>query len=458
MTLRVAIIGSGPAAFYAAEHLLKQTAPEFSVDMIERLPTPYGLVRGGVAPDHQKIKSVIAIYEKIAAHSRFRFYGNLQFGSDVMRADLERHFHAILYCCGSSADRSLGIPGENLRGSHSATEFVAWYNGHPDFRSRIFDLTAERVAVVGVGNVAIDVARILCRSPAELAETDMADHAIAALAQSRVRDVSILGRRGPVQAAFTTVEVKELGEMTEAEPVVKPEEVAIDPISAEELATARAATKAKVDIVDGFAKRASAGKARRIHLRFFVAPQEILGDASGRVRAIRLAKTRLAKNAAGAVVAEPTGETEELPCQLVFRSVGYRGVALPDVPFDAKTGLIPNVKGRVLDAPGGAPLAGHYASGWIKRGPSGVIGNNKADSVETVNGLIEDANAGRLPAPASPDPDAFAALVAERQPAAITFAEWQKLDRHEIERGTPHGRPRVKCVSVEEMLAAIGKG
>lgn len=457
MTLRVAIIGSGPAAFYAAEHLLKQTAPEFSVDMIERLPTPYGLVRGGVAPDHQKIKSVIAIYEKIAANPRFRFFGNLEFGSAVTRADLERHFHAILYCCGAPSDRSLGIPGENFAGSHSATEFVAWYNGHPDFRGRTFDLNAERVAVVGVGNVAIDVARILCLSPQELAETDMADHAIEALSKSRVRDVSILGRRGPVQAAFTTVEVKELGEMSEAEPVVKPEEVAIDPISAEELATARAATKAKVDIVDGFSKRASEGKPRRIHLRFFVAPQEILGDEQGRVRGIRLAKTRLVKNSAGAVVAEPTGETEDLACELVFRSVGYRGAALPDVPFVEKTGLIPNVKGRVLREPGGAPLAGHYASGWIKRGPSGVIGNNKADSVETVNALIEDANTGGLPVPASPDPDAFAALIAERQLAAVTFSEWQTLDRHEVERGKPHGRPRVKCVSVDEMLAAIGK-
>lgn len=245
--------------------------------------------------------------------------------------------------------------------------------------------------------------------------------------------------------------------MTEAEPVVKPEEVAIDPISAEELAAARAATRAKVDIVDGFSKRASAGKPRRIHLRFFVAPQEILGDEQGRVRAIRLAKTRLVKNAAGAVVAEPTGETEELPCELVFRSVGYRGVALPDVPFDPKTGLIPNTKGRVLLTVGGATLPGHYASGWIKRGPSGVIGNNKADSVETVNALLEDANASALPAPPSPDPDAFATLVAGRQPAAVTFADWQRLDRHEVERGQPHGRPRVKCVSVDEMLVAIGK-
>ncbi len=458
MTLRVAVVGSGPAAFYAAEHLLKQTAPEFSVDMIERLPTPYGLVRGGVAPDHQKIKSVIAIYEKIAAHRNFRFFGNVEFGHDVTRADLARHFHAALFATGAQTDRSLGIPGEDLRGSHSATEFVAWYNGHPDFRDRTFDLSAERVAVVGVGNVAIDVARMLCLPAGELRTTDAADHAIAALSASRVRDVYLLGRRGPVQAAFTTVEVRELGEMSEAEPVVRADEVAIDPLSAAELEAARAATRAKVEIVQEFARRPSAGKPRRIHLRFFVAPLEILGDAGGRVRAIRLARTRLAKNAVGAIVAEPAGETEELPVGLVFRSVGYRGVRLPDMPFDERTGLIPNAKGRVLDAPGGTPVPGLYASGWIKRGPSGVIGNNKACSVETVNALLEDAAAGRLPAPPSPEPEALAVLIAQRQPRAVSFDDWRRLDAHEVGRGAPQGRPRVKCVSVEEMLAAIGKG
>jgi ferredoxin--NADP+ reductase len=457
MSTRVAIIGSGPAAFYAAEALLKQAAPGYSVDMIERLPTPYGLVRGGVAPDHQKIKSVIAMYEKIAAHPNFRFFGNVEFGRDVTRADLERHFHAVLYACGAQSDRRLGVPGEDLEGSHSATEFVAWYNGHPDFRDRRFDLSAERVAVVGVGNVAIDVARILSLTEAELRETDMADHAIEALGRSRVRDVSVLGRRGPVQAAFTTVEVRELGEMSEAEPVVKPEEVALDPLSEEELAAARSATKAKVEIVQEFSRRASAGKPRRIHLRFFVAPLEVLGDANGCVRGLKLARTRLARNAAGTVVAEPTGEVEELACGLVFRSVGYRGVGLPEVPFDEKSGLIPNVKGRVLAAAGGAPLPGHYASGWIKRGPSGVIGNNKADSVETVNALLEDAAAGALPEPASPDPAAFEALVASRQPAAVSFGDWRRLDAHEVGRGAAQGRPRIKCVSVEEMLAAIGK-
>src|SRR5262245_50472611 len=275
--LRVIIVGSGPAAFYAAEHLLKQQEP-VHVDMIDRLPTPYGLVRGGVAPDHQKIKSVIAIYEKIAAHPGFRFFGNVEFGRHVTRADLERHVHAVVYACGAQTDKRLGIPGEDLAGSRSATEFVAWYNGHPDFRARSFDLSVEHWAVIGVGNVAVDVARILCLTPEELRETDMAEYAIEALSRSRVKEVSILGRRGPVQAAFTTVEVKELGELPGADVIVHPEEVAIDEASAEELAGARAATKAKVEIVQEYSRRTPGGKPRRLAIRFCVAPLELTGD------------------------------------------------------------------------------------------------------------------------------------------------------------------------------------
>jgi ferredoxin--NADP+ reductase len=451
--LRVAIIGSGPAAFYAAEHLLKQPGRTVHVDMFDRLPTPYGLVRGGVAPDHQKIKSVIAIYEKIAALPGFRFYGNLEFGRDLTRADLERHVHAVLYACGAQTDKRLGIPGEDLAGSHSATEFVAWYNGHPDFRDRSFYLTAERVAVVGVGNVAVDVARILCLTPEELRETDMADYAIEALSRSRVKEVSILGRRGPVQAAFTTVEVKELGELPGADVIVHPQEAAIDEASAEELAAARAATRAKVEIVQEFSRRTPSGKPRRLAIRFLVAPLELTGD--GRVSGLRLAKNRLVKDANGAITTQATGEVEEMAAGLVFRSVGYRGVALRDVPFDPRTGLIPNLKGRVLDAPGGSPLAGHYATGWIKRGPTGVIGNNKADSVETVNLLLEDVAAGALPTPASPDPAALDALIRERQPAFVSFADWKRLDALEVERGKPLGRPRVKFTSIDEMLGAL---
>ena len=452
--LRVVIVGSGPAAFYAAEHLLKQQSP-VAVDMIDRLPTPYGLVRGGVAPDHQKIKSVIAIYEKIAANPSFRFFGNVEFGRHLLRADLERHAHSVLYATGAQTDKRLGIPGEDLSGSHSATEFVAWYNGHPDYRTRTFDLSTEHVAVIGVGNVAVDVARILCLTPEELRETDMADYAIAALSESQVRNISILGRRGPVQAAFTTVEVKELGELTGADVVVRPEEVVIDELSTAELAAARAATKAKVEIVQEFSRRVATGKPRRLHIRFLVSPVEILGDGNGRVARVKLAKNRLVRSDAGAVVTQPTGETEVTPAGLVFRSVGYRGVPLRDVPFDERAGLIPNAKGRVLDPATGAPLPGHYVTGWIKRGPTGVIGNNKADSVETVNALLEDAAAGLLPSPAQPDPSRLEALVRERQPAFVSFADWRRLDQIEVERGRPLGRPRVKFTSVDEMLGAL---
>jgi ferredoxin--NADP+ reductase len=450
--VRVAIVGSGPAAFYAAEHLLKR--PGVQVDMLERLPTPYGLVRGGVAPDHPKIKSVIAIYEKIAAHPRFRFFGNVEFGRHVSRADLERCFHAVLYATGAQTDRALGIPGEDLQGSHSATEFVAWYNGHPDFQDRTFDLTAERVAVIGVGNVAIDVARILCLTPEELRATDMTDEAIAALSASRVKEVQIIGRRGPVQAAFTTVEVRELGELPGADVIVRADEVEVDPLSAAELEAARAATRAKVEILQGFARLTPQGKPRRLCIRFLLSPLEILGEG-GRVTGLRLARNRLVAGKDGALRAVPTGETETIEVGLVFRSVGYRGVPLPGLPFEERTGLLPNVKGRVLDPATGAPLTGHYASGWIKRGPSGVIGNNKADSVETVNALIEDARSGALVAPERPLPADFETLVRERQGACVTFGDWQRLDRLEVERGQPQGRPRVKFTAVDEMLDAI---
>ena len=450
--MRVAIIGSGPAAFYAAEALLKQ--PDVQVDMIERLPTPYGLVRGGVAPDHQKIKSVIATYEKIAAHPGFRYFGNVEYGRHVTRADLESHFHAVLYATGAQTDRRLGIPGEDLRGSHSATEFVAWYNGHPDFRDRTFDLSCERAAIIGMGNVAVDVARILCLAPEELRKTDMADDAIAALSESRVREVYMLGRRGVVQAAFTTVEVKELGELEAADVIVDADECALDAASAEELAGGRATLKAKVDIVQGFAQKALAGKPRRLHIRFCVSPVEILGDEAGRVRALRVARNRLVKDESG-IRAEPTGEVLELEVGLVFRSVGYKGVPLPELPFDERRGTLPHEKGRVMDPAARAPLTGHYVTGWIKRGPSGVIGNNRADSVETVNALIEDAARGALLTPAHPEAASFEALVRERQPQLVTFVDWREIDRQEVERGAPQGRPRVKFTTVEGMLGAL---
>jgi ferredoxin--NADP+ reductase len=451
--VRIAIVGSGPAAFYAAEHLLKR--PGVEVDMIERLPTPYGLVRGGVAPDHPKIKSVIAIYEKIAAHPGFRFFGNVEYGRDLTRADLERHFHALLYATGAQTDRSLGIPGEELKGSHSATEFVGWYNGHPDFQDRVFDLDAESVAIIGMGNVAVDVARILCLTPEEMRETDMADPAIEALSRSRVRDVYLIGRRGVVQAAFTTNEVRELGEMKGADVIVRPEEAQVDEASAEEFAAGRASLKSKVEIVQGFAGRTPEGKPKRLHIRFCLSPLAVLDDGQGKVAGLRLAQNRLVRGASGAVSAQPTGEEETLPIQLLFRSVGYRGVPLAELPFDAKACVIPHLKGRVCQAGTEQRVRGHYVTGWIKRGPSGVIGNNKADSVETANMLLEDLDQGGLLQPAEPDREAFAAMLRGRQSRLVTFPDWQRLDRLEVERGRSQGRPRVKFLTVEEMLAEL---
>jgi ferredoxin--NADP+ reductase len=447
--LRIGIVGAGPAGFFLAEKLLGQTTVPVAVDLFERLPTPYGLVRFGVAPDHEKIKAVTRSFDKVAARPTFRFFGNVDVGRHVSLDELRRHYHAVAFTTGAQSDRRMGIPGEDLIGSHPATEFVAWYNGHPDYCDARFDLTAERVAVVGVGNVAVDVARILARTPEELAATDIADHALEALRASRVREVHLLGRRGPVQAAFTTPEVKELGELIGADAVCLPAEVELDPASRALLERENdASTRRKIEVLADFARRPPAGKPRRLVIRFLVSPVELIGDERGRVRAIRLARNRLVERN-GAVVAEPTGEEEVIPVELVFRSVGYRGVEIPGLPFDPKTGTVPNVSGRV------AP--GLYVAGWIKRGPSGVIGTNKPDAAETADAMLADAAAGALPAPAG-RPEELDRLLAERQPDLVTWLHWQKLGLHEVARGRPAGRPRAKLVRVEDMLAAIRDG
>jgi ferredoxin--NADP+ reductase len=454
----VAVIGAGPAGFYTAEHLLRQTGLVIDVDMLDRLPTPYGLVRYGVAPDHQKIKSVTAAFDKTASHPRFRFFGNVDLGQDVSLADLRAHYHQIVFTTGAQTDRRMGIPGEDLAGSHPATEFVAWYNGHPDYRDHRFELDAERVAVVGVGNVAVDVARILCRSTEELARTDIAEYALEALSGSRVREVYLLGRRGPAQAAFTNPEIKELGELADADITVPPAEAELDPLSAAELARAPdRATVKKVEILKEYAQRKPAGKSRLLVVRFLVSPVELLGDATGRVRAIRLARNELSATPAGTLQARATDRTEELPVDLVFRSVGYRGVPLPGVPFNDKWGVILNEKGRVLEPDTQQPMLGVYTAGWIKRGPTGVIGTNKPDAAETVAGMLEDAGKGVVPEPAHPEAAAAEALVRQHQPRVVSYAEWLRLDELEVARGKPLGRPRVKFTRVAEMLAALGR-
>jgi ferredoxin--NADP+ reductase len=456
--LRVAVIGSGPTAFYATDHLFKQVGLAVEVDMFDRVPTPFGLVRGGVAPDHQKIKTVTKAYTQTAAKPRFRFYGNVEFGEHLKLADLKEHYHAILYASGAQTDRRMGIPGEDLQGSHPATEFVAWYNGHPDYRHLQFDLTPERAAVVGIGNVAIDVARILCRTVDELRTTDIADYALEALSKSHVKEVYLLGRRGPAQAAFTPPEIKEVGEMADADVVVLPEEAQLDPLSQAAVASASDRSVLKnVEILQGYAVRKPTGKSRRLTVRFLVSPVELIGDAAGRVVKMRLVKNRLVASETGSLSAKATDQLEELPVGLVFRSVGYRGVPLPDVPFHEKWGVILNEKGRVIDPESKQPFVGQYTAGWIKRGPSGVIGTNKPDAVETVNCMLEDLAQDKLLLPSQPESRCVEDLVRARQPLFFTFADWLKLDEMEVARGQAQGRPRVKFTSVEEMLAALGR-
>jgi ferredoxin/flavodoxin---NADP+ reductase len=456
--LRVAIVGAGPTGFYAADQLLRQQGLTVEIDMFDRLPTPFGLVRFGVAPDHQKIKSVTAAFDKIAADPHVRFYGNVEFGKHVTVDDLRRHYHQVIYCTGAQTDRRMGIPGEDLVGSHPATEFVGWYNGHPDYREHRYDLSVDRAAVIGVGNVAVDVARILCRTPDELGTTDIADHALEALRKSRVREVYLIGRRGPAQAAFTTPEIKELGELAEADIVVPADEAELDALSRESLErTQDRSTIKKVEIIKSYANRPRTGKPRLLALRFLQSPVELIGDEHGHVTAMKLLRNRLVATPTGALQAKATDQTEILPVGIVFRSVGYRGVALPGVPFNESWGVILNDKGRVLEPTTKEPVTGEYTAGWIKRGPSGVIGTNKPDAAETVVCMMQDLAEGRVLTPADLEPESIDRLVAERQPRHFSYADWQRLNEIEVSKGRPAGRPRTKLTSIEEMTAAIGR-
>jgi ferredoxin/flavodoxin---NADP+ reductase len=456
--LRVAIVGAGPTGYYAADQLFRQAGVAIEVDMYDRVPTPYGLVRAGVAPDHQKIKSVTASFDKVAANPRFRFFGCVELGRHVTVADLRAHYHMVVYTTGAQTDRRMGIPGEDLRNSHAATEFVAWYNGHPDYRDLTFDLSHERAAIVGVGNVAVDVARILSRTPEELAVTDIADYALEALRSSRVREVYLLGRRGPAQAAFTNPEVKELGELADSDVTAVPEEVELDDLSraAMERASDRA-TQKKVDLLQEYARRAPSAKRRRMILRFLVSPVEVLDDGAGAVGGLRLVRNKLYATETGTLQPKPTGEFEDLPVGLLFRSVGYKGVPVPDVPFNDKWGVILNEKGRVLDGESKQPVIGEYTAGWIKRGPTGVIGTNKPDAAETVACMIEDLGRDQHLQPAAPSREAAERLVRERQPQCFSYPDWLKLNELELRRGKETGRPRVKFTRIEDMLAALGR-
>jgi ferredoxin/flavodoxin---NADP+ reductase len=443
---RVAVVGSGPAGFYAVGALLASDEPRFEVDLFERLPTPWGLVRLGVAPDHPNIKAVSRAFEKIAATEGFRFLGNVEVGHDLTHEELRGAYSAVVYAFGAQSDRRLGIPGEDLAGSWPATAFVAWYNGHPDFQELEFDLSHERAVVIGNGNVALDVARMLALTPEELRPTDTTDAAIDAINAAGVKEILVLGRRGPVQAAWTPVEVGELGDLAGADVLVDPAELELDPASEAELEAAPATVKRSVEFLRAFAAATAEGKPRAIRLRFFTSPTAILGEE--KVEAIEVVRNELVDGRA-----VPTGDRETIPCGIVFRSVGYRGNPITGLPFDEGTWTVPNEGGSVLDS-GGAPLPGVYCAGWIKRGPTGVIGTNKKDATETVERLIADARAGALGQ--GGDPAAIDALLAERGVDVVTQAGWEAIDTAERSAGEPQGRPRIKLAEWDALLAAAG--
>ena len=495
--LRVAVIGSGPAGFYTAGHLLAEPSERFEVDMLERLPTPWGLVRSGVAPDHPKIKSVTRIYERTAAHPRFRFYGNLNFGEHISREELLSRYHAVVYATGSPSDRPLNIPGEERAGSHAATEFVGWYNGHPDHTDLEVDLlSAERAVVIGNGNVALDVARMLVLAPAELAPTDTADHALEVLAGSRVREVVVVGRRGPAQAAFTNPELRELDDLADADVIVDAAELEAALAVPDPAAEQDATSKRNVELLRAYAARPPAGKAKRIVLRFLLSPIALHPGPDGRLGSVELVRNRLVPAEAGTtagsaaadappagVRAEATDEHETIDAGLLFRAIGYRGIPLEGVPFDKRSATIPHNRGRVLDPATGEPTPGEYVVGWIKRGPSGVIGTNKKDAQETVDSIFADLPAPSAPArggggdgetssscaatsaglsergpgshtPENPDPEAVETLLRGRQPELVSYAGWESIDRHERALGETAGRPRVKLTTIDDLLRA----
>ncbi len=451
--LRVAVVGAGPSGTYAAE-ALTSSGPDVHVDVLDRLPTPFGLVRYGVAPDHLSIKAVTSALQTILTSPRVRFLGNVSVGRDVSLDELRRHYDAIVLAYGAAADRQLGVPGENLPGSVSATDFVAWYNGHPDAEPDRFVLDAESVAIIGVGNVAVDVARLLSKDVEALRTTDLPEHVVRALATSSVRDVHMIGRRGPAHATFTHKELRELGELAGVDVVVHPDELALD--ESEELVLAtKPAHRRNVEVLRQWSLRTPTGAQRRLHLHFRQRPVEVLGAT--RVEGVRLERT--ASDGAGGAVS--TAEFLNLPAQLLLRSVGYRGRPMPGLPFDEAGGVVPNVAGRVIDdgvasVHGGnagslGSVTGTYVVGWIKRGPTGLIGSNRRDAHETVASLLADARL--LPRAPDQDPDAIVALLRTRGIAVVPWQGWCAIDAAEHRLGAEHSCDRRKIAGWDDLLA-----
>lgn len=451
-TLRVAIVGAGPAACYAAEDLLSRADVE--VEMLDKLPTPHGLVRAGVAPDHPGTKGVASMFESAFKRDTFQYHLNVEVGKHISHDELLEHHHAVIYAVGASTDRRLDVPGEDLPGSHAASEFVAWYNGHPDYADRTYDLSGERAVIVGNGNVALDVARVLTLGHDELAKTDIADHALAALQDSNIREVVLLGRRGPAQAAYSSPEFLALGYLVDVDIVIDEAELQLDAASqaAVDDPEVEPSLTLKIALAHEYAQRELDPNRKRIVFRYLASPTEVLGD--GKVEGIRIVANELVESN-GAINAVATDRTEDLAASLVLRSIGYRGEPVADVPFDDARGVIPNDGGRVTDADG-TVVPGVYVTGWIKRGPRGVIGSNKACAQETVGNLLDDFQAKTLPQPAK-DRAALGALLADRQPDRVDRNGWRAIDQAERERGKAAGRPRVKFTTVDEMIGAAKK-
>ncbi len=454
--LRAAVIGAGPSGFYAATDLLKEEGYTVSVDMFDRLVAPHGLVRYGVAPDHQNIKAVAKIYERTASDANFRYFGNVKYGEQITHADLCRHYDVIFYATGAQSDRKLNIPGEELPNSFSATEFVAWYNGHPDFANLNPDLSCEAAVVVGVGNVAMDVARILAKSADELKATDITDYALEALSKSRIQDIYVVARRGPAQVKFTSAEIREFGHLELANPIVLDSELRLDRASSAAIAGDMGMQK-NLDYLRAYAEIGAEDKPRRVHFRFLLSPVEILAEKD-KIVAVKLEKNQLRASTGGDITSSGTGQYEMIAAGLVLRSVGYKGQPLPDVPYDARRGTIPNELGRVLDPAVDKVVRGEYVVGWAKRGPTGVIGTNKPDAIESVNSMFEDLKKGKLTPCAEPEPAAVVALLQERGVRYVTADEWRVIDAAEVAAGKQAGKPRVKLIQAAEMLKILEPG
>ena len=451
---RVAVVGAGPAAFYTAEALFKTGPAGVKVDLFDRLPVPFGLVRGGVAPDHQKIKSVTRVYDKIAANDGFRFFGNVQLGRDVSVEDLNARYHHVVYAFGCESDNKLGLDGEDLGGVYAATDFVGWYNGHPDHRHHEFDLAnATRVALVGNGNVAMDVARVLLADPEVLAKTDIADHSLETLRNSKVEEVILLGRRGPAQAAFSPKEIAEIHEIDGVDVVVLRKDAELDALSAKWLE--EDAARSQQRNVKFLQERAEAGEgddgSKKLRCRFLVAPTALHGEG-GKLTAVTVDHMQLQADDTGTPRPKPTGTDERLDVDLLFKAIGYRGEPVPGVPFEERKGIVPNVDGRVVEQVDGDVRVGHYCAGWCKRGPTGLIGTNSLDAKDTVQAMLEDHARGVAQTPSEGD---VTALLSERAVDAVTWEDWQRLDEWERQQGEQRGKLRHKLASVEELMNVV---